>query len=343
VGNGKRQVFFAFDQDINLAQADQSTEQSIEAPVKKWFPNPFGHYDFSTLLELSDYSPEQLSDQLWEAVWQGVISNDTFAALRRGIETQFKFSKDTSPKTGLQGRRHRTGHRISFSRWQASLPSIGKWFLLPTNVSNEDLIEIEEQVKDRVRVLLDRYGILFRELLKKELRAFQWGSIFRALRLMELSGEVLAGYFFRDIPGPQFISHHAFRILQQKIPNDRVYWLNATDPASLCGAQLKSLKQVLPKRVNSTHLVYHGTRLVAISQRNGHILTFNVTPEDPDLPLYFGFLNHLLNRKSRPLRRIIIDTINGEDAIQSPYLDSFRTTFDVLVDYRNVTLYRRSS
>ncbi len=343
VGKGKQQVFFAFDQDLKLVQADQFKEQSLEAPVNKWFPNPFGHYDFSTLLELSDYSPEQLTDHLWEAVWRGEVSNDTFAALRRGIETQFKFTKATSSKTGLQGRRHRAGQRISFSRWQASLPSIGKWFLLPINVNSEDLIEIEERVKDRVRVLLDRYGILFRELLKKELPSFQWGNIFRALSLMELSGEVLTGYFFRDISGPQFISHHAFRILQQKIPNDRVYWLNATDPASLCGAQLESLKRVLPKRVNGTHLVYHGTHLVVISQRNGHILTFNVTPEDPDLPQYFGFLDHLLNRKSRPLRRIIIDTINSEEAIQSPYLDSFRTTFDVLVDYRNVTLYRRSS
>jgi hypothetical protein len=31
---------------------------------------------------------------------------------------------------------------------------------------------------------------------------------------MELSGEVLSGYFFKDFPGPQFISSRAFQTLQ---------------------------------------------------------------------------------------------------------------------------------
>jgi ATP-dependent Lhr-like helicase len=62
-------------------------------------------------------------------------------------------------------------------------------------------MESEELVKDRVRLLLDRYGILFRQRLEREPSLFQWPAIFRALRLMELSGEVTAGYFFKEIPG----------------------------------------------------------------------------------------------------------------------------------------------
>ena len=56
------------------------------------------------------------------------------------------------------------------------------------------------------RLLLDRYGILFRELLQRELPAFRWSSVFRSLRIMELSGEILAGYFFHGIPGPHSLS-----------------------------------------------------------------------------------------------------------------------------------------
>ena len=37
--------------------------------------------------------------------------------------------------------------------------------------------------------LLDRYGILFRELTAHEVPAFQWANVFRTLRLMELSRE----------------------------------------------------------------------------------------------------------------------------------------------------------
>jgi ATP-dependent Lhr-like helicase len=196
-------------------------------------------------------------------------------------------------------------------------------------------------MKDRARLLLDRYGILFRELLERELPAFQWRNVFRALRLMELSGEVLAGYFFHGIPGPQFISHQAFRRLQRKLPEDAVYWINATDPVSLCGIQLEAIKGSLPKRVNGTHLVYHGTRLVAISRRNGRNLTFNVPHDDPHLPEYISPLRHLLTRQFQPVPRISIETINDEEAVHSPYLDVLRTTFDVTIDHKNVILYRR--
>jgi hypothetical protein len=40
---------------------------------------------------------------------------------------------------------------------------------------------------------------------------------------MELSGEILSGYFFEDIPGVQFISHDAFRFICDPMPEDTVY------------------------------------------------------------------------------------------------------------------------
>jgi ATP-dependent Lhr-like helicase len=235
------------------------------------------------------------------------------------------------------------GGRTGFFRWQGALPFAGNWFLLPQVESTKDLLEIEERKKDRVRILLDRYGILFRELLERELSAFRWGNLFRTLRLMELSGEVLAGYFFHGIPGPQFISHQAFRILQRRLPEDAVYWVNAADPASLCGIQLDATKRALPKRIAGTHLVYRGTGLIAVSRQNGRALTFNVLPEDPYLTEYLGFLHHLLARQFHSVRRITIETINGEEAANSPYVDALRTGFDVIIDAKSVVLYRRVS
>ena len=134
----------------------------------------------------------------------------------------------------------------------------------------------------------------------------------------------------------------AFRRLQRKLPEDTVYWVNAADPASLCGIKLDSIRGSLPKRVTGTHLVYHGTRLVATSRRNGRDLTFNVDPDDPHLPEYLGHLRHMLTRQFQPLQGITIDTINDEKATHSPYRDVLRTAFDVQQDYKNVTLYRKS-
>ncbi len=157
---------------------------------------------------------------------------------------------------------------------------------------------------------------------------------------MELSGEILAGCFFEGIPGPQFISHRAFRELQRALPEQVIYWLNATDPASLCGLGLHSLREELPKRLVGTHLVYRGTDLVVISERLAKALIFRVPPDDPRMAEYLGFLRHLLSRRFQPKRRLVIETINGEAASRSPYVDALRICFDVLVDFKTVVLHK---
>ncbi len=339
IGAEKQVTAFCFDEDLALLQGDNGTAAVPEEqnPPVKIFPDTRGHYDFSTLLTATGFRPNELSERLWEGVWQGRITNDTYTALRKGIMTHF-----AAPETVLQqGQRygHRPG-RISFSSWKASLPFAGNWFQLPPAPPFEDILEGEERLKDRVRVLLDRYGILFRELLDREAPLFHWGKIFRALRLMELSGEVLAGYFFQDIPGPQFMTTQSFQILQSKLP-EKVYWLNALDPASLCGVQVEAVKRDLPKRIASNHLVYHGLRLAAVSQRNGSDLTFNVPPDDPHLAEYLGFLRHLLTRQFQPLHRINVKTINGDPAAQSPYLTALQISFNAIVEGDNVVLYRK--
>jgi ATP-dependent Lhr-like helicase len=158
---------------------------------------------------------------------------------------------------------------------------------------------------------------------------------------MELSGEVMAGIFFHGIPGPQFISHRAFRRLQRKLPEDVIYWINATDPASLCGIQLDSVRGMLPARVATTHLVYRGNRLIVVSRRNGKELIIHGAPDDPNLQEYMVILRHLLTRKFQPVKRVSIETINGEKALHSPYLPALRTFSDVAADYKSVTLYRK--
>jgi ATP-dependent Lhr-like helicase len=101
------------------------------------------------------------------------------------------------------------------------------------------------------------------------------------------------------------------------------------------------MRRMLPARVVSTHLVYRGNQLKVVSKRNGKDLTFHVLPDDPYLPEYMILFRHLLTRQFQPVRRIAIETINGEKAPQSPYVPALRTSFDVIVDYQYVNLYRK--
>jgi ATP-dependent Lhr-like helicase len=305
------------------------------------FPDAAGQYDFSTLLRLSKGESAELAQILWDEAWKGKVTNDTFISLRRALMNRFRIpARVLENSRKLHGRESRL-RRVPLSERKEDSFYPGNWRPVPRPELPEGLLETEELRKDRARLLLDRYGILFRELLQREWPVLRWSGVFRALRIMELSGEVMAGLFFRGISGPQFISHKAFRRLQRKLPEDVIYWINATDPASLCGIQLDSVRGMLPARAATTHLVYRGNRLMAISKRNGKDLTFNVAPDDPSLGEYMVSLRHLLTRKFQPAKRISIETINGEKATDSLYLPALRAVSDIVVDYKNVTLYRK--
>jgi ATP-dependent Lhr-like helicase len=341
-GAGERINAFCYEDDIDLLAPESplSVDDSQNDTPEKLIPDTGGRYDFSHLMQTSGLDAGELADQLWQAAWAGEITNDTFAAVRRGIENGFKVTA-VPGRLGQPSSRpqRRSGRRSAFSQWRNTLPSTGAWFRLETPERESGLIDREERNKDRVRILLDRYGLLFRELLMRESEPFRWAALFRSLRLMELSGEILAGYFFEHIPGPQFISHQAFRILSRQLPGDCLYWMSAKDPASPCGLGLDAFQNELPKRTDRAHMVYRGPNLVMTSERNGKRLTISAPPDDPDLPEILGVLHHLLHRPFQPLKRIKVEEINNHPAAGSPYEDALRTSFEVVRDLKTLVLY----
>jgi ATP-dependent Lhr-like helicase len=266
------------------------------------------------------------------------VSSDDFLALRKGVENRFKPSSVKPPRLASKGR---SGRRGTFDRWRTSRPFQGRWFLLEEKATLEDALEKEELAKERARVLLARYGILFRQILARELPSMGWSKVFRALRLMELSGEVLAGYFFQGIPGLQFMDHAAFRRLREGLPEDSIYWLNAADPASLCGIGLDPLKGELPPRQATTRLAYHGTKVVLISRRGGKELILRVAADHPHLADYLQALKVSLSREVQAKGYLSVESINGEGAANSPYCVSLGKTFRLTREPGGIRLWKR--
>jgi ATP-dependent Lhr-like helicase len=358
LGSEGHHITFCFEQDIDLLQEDSTKETdgcSDEGDLPALHTSKLGtdfldslfldeaaRYHFSTLLQASQGSQSELARQLWEGVWKGRITNDTFITLRRAIMSKFDLHQMFSGNMKRPSSRVSRRRRLSLVEEKDKHIFVGNWHLAPRAELPDDLLETEERRKDRVRLLLDRYGILFRELLQREWPILRWSTVFRALRIMELSGEVISGVFFHGISGPQFISQKAFRRLQRKLSIETIYWINATDPISLCGVQMDSLRGTLPPRVAGTHLVYQGKDLRVISKRSGKDLSFLIPHHDPGLLNYFISLHHLLTRKFQPMKRIVIETINGEKATESPYIAALRTAFDVSVDPKEVALFRKT-
>ncbi|MEM8963354.1 MAG: hypothetical protein AAGD38_17845 [Acidobacteriota bacterium] len=183
--------------------------------------------------------------------------------------------------------------------------------------------------------------MLFRGLLQRELPALQWGAVFRALRVMELGGEVLAGHFFAGIPGLQFISVAAYRRLTAGMSEDALYWVNAADPASLCGVDVVGLKSLLPARHATTYLAFQGARLTLVARRGGKDLTFHLADDHPDLGRHLDVLRHLLTRGAQPASSIDVETINDEPALDSPYVGRLAESFRITREPKTVKLWKR--
>ncbi len=234
VGSEGHRVTFCFESDLDLLQEESGESEFVSEESHRsgrflrpgtarpldLFPDSAGRYDFSTLLRLSKSGSAELAKRLWDEVWKGRVTNDTFITLRRALMNRFRIPERASEDSRKIDRRGSRLRRLSLVERKEGSFFPGNWHLVPRPELPDDLLETEERRKDRVRLLLDRYGILFRELLQREWPALRWSNVFRALRIMELSGEVMAGIFFHGIPGPQFISHRAFRRLQRKLPED---------------------------------------------------------------------------------------------------------------------------
>jgi ATP-dependent Lhr-like helicase len=136
---------------------------------------------------------------------------------------------------------------------------------------------------------------------------------------MELSGEIVGGYFFDGVPGIQFALPAALMMLRKDEKNDGIFLLNAADPASLCGVDVPVLKQELPERFASTYLVYHGESAVILARKRGSELEIHVGPDDENLPAYIDALRSITKRAFNPVNGIKVRTINHRNAAESGY------------------------
>jgi ATP-dependent helicase Lhr and Lhr-like helicase len=174
--------------------------------------------------------PGETLDALWSLVWQGRVTNDSFAALRAYLARS-----STSRKA------KREHNRPAF-RTRRALPASaqGRWSRLrrgaPEPTATEWLHKIANQ-------MLARYGILVREAAAAENLPGGFSAIYGVLKALEESGKVRRGYFVEGLGATQFALPAAvdllrsLRIAPQPEKSETV-WLAAQDPAQLYGAIL---------------------------------------------------------------------------------------------------------
>ncbi len=69
---------------------------------------------------------------------------------------------------------------MSFRDWHGARIAPGNWHAVLRETTEPDRLEKLEADKERVRQLLARYGVLFRELLAREAKLLQWSRLLPA-------------------------------------------------------------------------------------------------------------------------------------------------------------------
>jgi ATP-dependent Lhr-like helicase len=327
-GCGKETIAFCFDEEQSLFIKRKGKSQVLDDLL----PDKRGSFTFWDIKEHSRLNSTELMDLLWKQCWAGHVSNDHFSAVRKGIHNKFKSEslKEMERKTGGSIRRG------GYNRWMNTRSTEGRWHLTEAIPPNEDLIERDERVREVIRQLFLRYGVLFRQLLEREVDHLKWPALFRTLRLMELSGECVTGQFFTGVRGLQFASWETLRELSEPLDEEALFWMNCTDPASLCGVKLDDLKGLFPSRLASNHMVFRGSKPLLFSRRNGKSLTFHIDPDHGDCLEALSFFKVLLSREFNPLKAVRVEEINEEPYRESPYKPvlekaGFRDNFSCLI------------
>ncbi|MDP8969276.1 MAG: hypothetical protein M3N52_01975, partial [Actinomycetota bacterium] len=167
--------------------------------------------------------PEDIRRALWDGVARGLLTSDGFGAIRARVGTQVRGGADKGRFSRL-----RRGARPAGA-------AAGRWSLVPASGAEVDREELAEAVAE---LLLQRWGVVFRDLALCESLRLPWRDLQRALRRLEDRGLVRGGRFVTGFGGEQFALPAAAEQLAQarKLPRtgQRVV-VNATDPLNLVG------------------------------------------------------------------------------------------------------------
>src|SRR5204863_4598705 len=93
-------------------------------------------------------------------------------------------------------------------------------------------------VEKFARILLRRYGVMFRRLLGREGLNVSWYELGRIYRRLEARGEIRGGYFVSGASGEQFALPEAIgllRSLRKTKAAGELIMLSAADPLNLVG------------------------------------------------------------------------------------------------------------
>jgi ATP-dependent Lhr-like helicase len=283
--------------------------------------------------------PTILRTSLWQLLHRGLVTNDDFAVVRRGEPRDAESMNDRHPTARMRPlhSRARAGRRRTVAE--------GRWSLIPWG-----LPEAEARAFFLARVLLERYGIVARELAAMDPSMMPWRVLYEVLSRMELAGDVRRGYFVEGLSGAQFALPEAARQLQEvALPSTvsaPLVLLQSLDPANLYGSGapfdiplLDGGTRPLVRRAGNW-LVMRAGRPVMIIEQGGRRLTALASASQDEIAQAVAMLPSTLDgdRRRGGRHKITVEEWNGQ-RVTDETVSRLLEAAGFVRDYQGMTLY----
>jgi ATP-dependent Lhr-like helicase len=229
--------------------------------------------------------PGEIIDALWSLVWRGLVTNDTFHALRAYV---------AKPSSSRPAKRQ---HNLPAYRSRRTTPPNvqGRWTLLAQPDRSTPALQTEWSHALALQ-LLNRYGVVTRETVTQENIPGGFGAVYDVLKALEANGRIRRGYFVAGLGAAQFALPAAVDMLRSLRANAQpdkveIISLAATDPANLYGSVLRwpqtledsaeSGSRSLTRSAGASVILRNG-ELVAYLRRNNPNAQVFLPAEEPD-------------------------------------------------------------
>jgi ATP-dependent Lhr-like helicase len=278
-------------------------------------------------------SEREILDALWDLVWGGEITNDTFAPLRA-----LRWRRPSGERRPRPGRL-KMGPPEAAGRWSLVRGSGGSGVGVPGSVATAAAgargaaslgpAPATARLHSLATVLLDRHGVLTREAVASEDVAGGFSAVYPILRAMEESGRIRRGYFVEGLGAAQFALAGAVdRLRSMREPADdrggpAVHLLAAADPANPYGAALawprRDERDRRPlQRAAGAYIVLVDGAAALYLERGGHSLQALPAADEPAVAgAAFAALRTLVD--DGRVRELVIVRVDGTAVAASPW------------------------
>ncbi len=277
-----------------------------------------GAYFFRQLGQaVGSLDDKSLNAALWDLVWAGLITNDTFSPLRSYLG---------GPAAPRRAPRTRSYRNRSLSVAQSGPPTGGgRWSLLPLAAGDSTV-----RAKALGELLLERHGVVTRGAVVSEGVRGGFALAYKVLSSFEETGRARRGYFVEGLGAAQFATTATVDRLRSFVlpplgqPPLSAITLAATDPANPYGAalawprdaeELNAKRGHRPGRKAGAIVVMVDGALTSYVERGGKtVLTFGTEPA-----VLAAAAHSLAATVRERLGTLRIERIDGEFSIGSPF------------------------